>query len=36
VEYRLTAFGQTTIPLMEEMKKWGLGHRNRQGDVVPA
>ena len=36
VEYRLTAFGQTIIPLMEEMKKWGLGHRNRQGDVVPA
>jgi DNA-binding HxlR family transcriptional regulator len=36
VEYRLTAFGQTIMPLMEEMKKWGLEHRNRQGDVVPA
>jgi DNA-binding HxlR family transcriptional regulator len=30
VEYRLTAFGQTILPMMEEMKKWGLEHRNRQ------
>jgi DNA-binding HxlR family transcriptional regulator len=30
VEYRLTAFGQTIMPMMEEMKKWGLEHRNRQ------
>jgi DNA-binding HxlR family transcriptional regulator len=32
VEYRLTEFGLTTGPMMEEIKKWGLEHRNR----VPA
>ena len=32
VEYRLTAFGQTIQPMMEEIKKWGLEHRNRQPD----
>jgi DNA-binding HxlR family transcriptional regulator len=31
VEYRLTAFGQTILPMMTEIKKWGLEHRNRQG-----
>ena len=36
VEYRLTAFGQTIIPMMDEMKKWGLEHRNRQDLVVSA
>jgi DNA-binding HxlR family transcriptional regulator len=30
VEYRLTAFGQTILPMMDEIKKWGLVHRNRQ------
>ena len=30
VEYRLTAFGETIFPMMEEMKKWGLEHRGRQ------
>ena len=30
VEYRLTAFGQTILPMMEEIKKWGLEHRSRQ------
>lgn len=29
VEYRLTAFGLTILPMMEEMKKWGLEHRQR-------
>ncbi len=28
VEYKLTKFGRTTLPLLEEMKKWGLQHRN--------
>ena len=36
VEYRLTAFGQTIIPMMEEMKKWGLEHRSRQDQGVSA
>jgi DNA-binding HxlR family transcriptional regulator len=31
VEYRLTEFGQTILPMMEEIKKWGLVHRSRQG-----
>jgi DNA-binding HxlR family transcriptional regulator len=30
VEYRLTEFGQTILPMMEEIKKWGLVHRSRQ------
>jgi DNA-binding HxlR family transcriptional regulator len=29
VEYRLTEFGETTLPMMEEIKKWGLLHRDR-------
>lgn len=29
VEYRLTDFGQTTVPMLNEIKKWGLQHRNR-------
>ena len=29
VEYKLTAFGITTFPMMDEIKKWGLQHRNR-------
>lgn len=31
VEYRLTEFGMTILPMMEEMKKWGLVHRERSG-----
>jgi DNA-binding HxlR family transcriptional regulator len=34
VEYKLTAFGQTILPMMEEIKKWGLAHRNRQGTLI--
>jgi DNA-binding HxlR family transcriptional regulator len=34
VEYRLTEFGQTILPMMEEMKKWGLAHRSRQGTLI--
>jgi len=30
VEYRLTEFGQTILPMMDEIKKWGLEHRSRQ------
>ena len=30
VEYRLTEFGQTTLPMMDEIKKWGLEHKSRQ------
>jgi len=29
VEYRLTEFGQTTLPMMDEIKKWGLLHKGR-------
>ncbi len=29
VEYRLTEFGLTIMPMMDELKKWGLEHRNR-------
>ncbi len=29
VEYRLTEFGETTLPMMEEIKKWGQLHRDR-------
>lgn len=29
VEYRLTEFGQTTLPMMQQMKEWGLLHRGR-------
>jgi DNA-binding HxlR family transcriptional regulator len=36
VEYRLTAFGQTIVPMMDEMKKWGLEHRNRGEEWDPA
>jgi DNA-binding HxlR family transcriptional regulator len=35
VEYSLTAFGQTVTPMMEEIKKWGLAHRNRPRTRVP-
>ena len=31
VEYRLTEFGMTILPMMEEMKKWGLVHREQSG-----
>lgn len=34
VEYRLTEFGQTILPMMEEIKKWGLVHRSRQGTAL--
>jgi DNA-binding HxlR family transcriptional regulator len=33
VEYSLTAFGKSTIPMLNEIKKWGLEHRNRNSDV---
>lgn len=29
VEYRLTEFGQTTLPMMHGIKEWGLLHRDR-------
>ncbi len=29
VEYKLTEFGLTTLPMMNEIKNWGLAHRNR-------
>lgn len=29
VEYRLTPFGQTTIPMMQGIKEWGLLHKGR-------
>jgi DNA-binding HxlR family transcriptional regulator len=29
VEYRLTAFGQTTLPMINEIKEWGLLHKGR-------
>ncbi len=29
VEYSLTTFGQTTMPMLNAIKKWGLEHRNR-------
>ncbi|MDJ1493659.1 helix-turn-helix domain-containing protein [Cytophagaceae bacterium DM2B3-1] len=29
VEYSLTEFGQTTIPMMQEIKVWGLRHKER-------
>lgn len=28
VEYSITAFGQTLKPLMAEVRKWGLEHKN--------
>jgi DNA-binding HxlR family transcriptional regulator len=34
VEYKLTEFGQTILPMMEEIKKWGLIHRSRQGTLI--
>ena len=34
VEYKLTEFGQTILPMMEEIKKWGLVHRSRQGTLI--
>lgn len=27
VEYRLTPYGKTLTPIMEEMAKWGAGHQ---------
>lgn len=30
VEYSMTEFGKTTVPMLNEIKKWGLTHRNRQ------
>ena len=32
VEYRLTAFGQTTLPMMQSIKEWGLLHKGRNND----
>lgn len=32
VEYSLTEFGKTTIPMMEQIKIWGLEHKSRQAD----
>jgi DNA-binding HxlR family transcriptional regulator len=29
VEYRLTQFGQTTMPMMQSIKEWGLLHKSR-------
>jgi len=29
VEYALTEFGKTTLPMMNEIKDWGLAHKNR-------
>jgi DNA-binding HxlR family transcriptional regulator len=29
VEYSLTDFGRTTIPVLNEIKKWGLEHRKK-------
>jgi DNA-binding HxlR family transcriptional regulator len=29
VEYSLTEFGRTTIPMMDEIKKWGLTHKEK-------
>jgi DNA-binding HxlR family transcriptional regulator len=34
VEYSLTPFGQTTIPMLNEIKKWGLEHRNRNAAAL--
>ncbi len=34
VEYKLTEFGQTILPMMEEIKKWGLVHRSRQVTLI--
>ena len=34
VEYSLTDFGRTVIPMMDEIKKWGLAHRSRPNPVV--
>ncbi|MGH1335052.1 MAG: winged helix-turn-helix transcriptional regulator [Aureispira sp.] len=27
VEYRLTPYGETLMPIMDEMAKWGAGHQ---------
>jgi DNA-binding HxlR family transcriptional regulator len=35
VEYSLTPFGKTTIPMMDEIKKWGLAHRDRTAHAIP-
>ena len=29
VEYSLTEFGETTMPMMDEIKKWGLAHKGK-------
>jgi DNA-binding HxlR family transcriptional regulator len=34
VEYSLTEFGRTIQPMIEEIKKWGLEHRNRVAPVA--
>lgn len=31
VEYRLTAYGKTLMPIMDEMAKWGTGHQKSLG-----
>ena len=35
VEYSLTPFGESTIPMMDEIKKWGLAHRDRTRKLAP-
>lgn len=34
VEYSLTDFGKTLIPIIEQMKVWGDRYKQRQGAVV--
>jgi len=34
VEYSLTEFGKTTLPMMDSIKQWGLLHRNRNEEVT--
>jgi DNA-binding HxlR family transcriptional regulator len=36
VEYSLTPFGETIKPMMDEIKKWGLAHRDRTAPRQPA
>jgi DNA-binding HxlR family transcriptional regulator len=35
VEYSLTPFGESTTPMMDEIKKWGLAHRHRTHAPIP-
>ncbi|MDP9076932.1 MAG: helix-turn-helix transcriptional regulator [Bacteroidota bacterium] len=34
VEYSLTEFGKTTLPMMDAIKEWGLIHRDRQNNIA--